>query len=144
MQSRLFRLAGIGVLCLLIIPAVLHAAQSPSAGLVVKQIKGWQIPQKPIDMVMSPDESTVFVLTESNQVLIYEANGNLKGSFPVDPGVTAIETSLRGDKILLIDSEKKIFRSLSLDFVVPVNVSGSPFQGPADAPVTVAVFSDFE
>lgn len=144
MQSRLIRLACIGASLFLLVPALLQAAPPPSAGLDVKQVKGWQIPQTPVDMALSPDETTIFILTENHQILIYEANGNLKGSFPVDPGVTAIETTLRGDKILLINSEKKVFRSLAIDFIVSIDVSGSPFKGPADAPVTIAVFSDFE
>ena len=144
MKLRLYGLAGVITSLMLFAPPEMSASQAPSDGLVVKQVKGWQIPHKPVDMVQSPDESTIFVLTENHQVLVYEANGNLKGSFPVDPGVTAIDTNLRGERLLLIDGEQNVFRTLEIDFLVAINVQGSPFKGPADAPVTVTVFSDFE
>ncbi len=124
-------------------PVLSLAATSPPA-LVSEKTMSWQVPYKPVDFVQSVDGKMLFVLTENNRVLIYEPNGTLKGSIPVDKGVTAIDTDARGENIYLIDSEKNTFTSLSVDFVVNIDTSGSPFKGAANAPVTVAVFSDFE
>jgi len=124
-------------------PALSLAASAPPA-LVSEKTKSWQVPYKPIDFVQSVDGKMLFVLTENNRVLIYETNGQLKGSLPVDRGITAIDTDARGENILLIDSEKNTFTSMSVDFIVEVDTTGSPFMGPADAPVTLAVFTDFE
>lgn len=33
---------------------------------------------------------------------------------------------------------------LTLDFIGPIKVTGSPFKGVDDAPVAIAVFGDFE
>jgi hypothetical protein len=131
--------------CLLFISTSAYAtAQEASPGLVLQQTNGWQLPYNPIDITQSADGTSIFILTESNQVLIYEPNGSLKGSFPVDPGVTAIDTDVRGENIFLIDREKKTLRKISVDFVSEIDITGSPFKGKADAPVTIAVFSDFE
>ena len=72
------------------------------------------------------------------------SNGRLKASVDVDPGVVAIDTDARGENVLLIDKDKKSFSVFSVAFVADVDIAGSPFKGKADAPVTVAVFSDFE
>jgi len=35
-------------------------------------------------------------------------------------------------------------KTVAIDFIVNFNIAGSPFLGPADAKVVVAVFSDFQ
>ncbi|NNK94377.1 MAG: hypothetical protein HKP41_08510 [Desulfobacterales bacterium] len=144
MYSLLRYLAG-AVSLLLFIPSIsIASTQDSSSGLIFEKTKGWQLPYKPIDVVQSVDGQFIFVLTENNRVLIYEPNGNLKGSIPVENGITAIETDARGENIYLIDQEKNNFSSISIDFVVDINTDGSPFQGKPNAPVTIAVFTDFE
>lgn len=135
-----------GAVCLLLlIPSIsIASTQENTSGLIFEKTKGWQLPYKPIDIVQSVDGQFIFVLTENNRVLIYEPNGNLKGSIPVEKGISAIETDARGENIFLIDQEKNSFSSLSIDFVVEINTDGSPFHGNANAPVTIAVFTDFE
>ena len=120
------------------------AVQGSDPDLIITKTRQWQLPYTPTDMVQSVDGTMVYILTDNHKLLIYEANGNLKASADVDPGVVAIDTDARGEQILLIDKENKTFTSLSVDFVAEVDISGSPFKGAADAPVTVAVFSDFE
>lgn len=129
---------------LLVGSQALSIAYASTPALVAEKTKNWQVPYKPVDLVQSVDGNTLFVLTENNKVLIYEPNGKLKGSIPVDKGVTAIDTDARGENLLLIDSEKNSFTSLSIDFIVTINTEGSPVLGNVDAPVTIAVFTDFE
>lgn len=120
------------------------AAQDGSPELLINKTRQWQLPYTPADMVQSVDGKYIFVLTDNHKLLIYEPSGNLKASTDVDPGVVAIETDARGEQILLVDKDNKTFTSFSIDFVAEVDVTGSPFKGKPDAPVTVAVFSDFE
>ena len=48
------------------------------------------------------------------------------------------------DILLLTSRQNKTVEILVLDFIQNLDVSSSPFKGPADAVVTVAVFSDFQ
>lgn len=141
-KNRYLAAAACGVLMLSAPLASLAATTAPA--LVSEKTMSWQVPYKPLDLVQSVDGKMLFVLTDNSRVLIYEPNGTLKGSIPVDKGVTAIDTDARGENILLIDSEKNTFTSLSVDFVVNIDTAGSPFLGSAEAPVTIAVFTDFE
>ncbi|MBT8346141.1 MAG: hypothetical protein KJO28_07535 [Desulfofustis sp.] len=137
--------AGLAVGALLSTPLTAMAA-SPigSPELLFDKTGQWQLPYSPVDMVQSVDGKYIYILTDNNKLLIYEPNGNLKASVDVDPGVVAIDTDARGENVLLVDKDNKSFSVYSVDFVSDVDVSGAPFKGKADAPVTVAVFSDFE
>ena len=115
-----------------------------SANLEWKVQQQWQLPESPVDIVHSLDGKYVFILTENHKVLIYTAQGKLEGTIPVDEGVNAIDIAPRAELLFLIDSNKKSFSTLSIDFVRDINTAGSPTRGPADAPVTIALFTDFE
>jgi hypothetical protein len=144
MQTPLFRrLFFTAALCALTPP--LAAAQTGAGPeLLFEQTSQWQLPYAPADIVQSVDGARIFVLTDNNRILIYEPNGQLKGSVEVAPGVTAIESDARGENLLLIDAQNKTLSSFSIDFVAEIDITGSPFKGNPDAPVTIAVFSDFE
>ena len=127
------------------VAAPLAVAQTGSGPeLLIEQTSQWQLPYAPADIVQSVDGARIFVLTDNNRILIYEPNGQLKGSVEVAPGVTAIESDARGENLLLIDADNKTLSSFSIDFVAEIDITGSPVKGNPDAPVTIAVFSDFE
>lgn len=120
------------------------AAQSGDPELLFDKNRQWQLPYAPTDMVQSVDGQYIYILTDNHKLLIYEPNGNLKASVDVDPGVVAIDTDARGENVLLIDKDNKTFSVFSVAFVAEVDTAGAPFKGKAEAPVTIAVFSDFE
>lgn len=124
--------------------ALATPVKTESSNLEWAVLNQWQVPESPIDIVHSLDARYVFILTNQQKVLIYTAQGKLEGSVPVDKGVSAIDIAPRAEMLYLIDSEKNSFTSLSIDFVKQINTSGSPYRGLVDAPVTLAVFTDFE
>lgn len=103
-----------------------------------------KLPEKAKDFAYSLDGKYAFVLAESNQVLVYDQKGVLQGRIPVDAGVSDIAIAPLGQALYLLDSNKNILSTLAVDFVLDINTAGSPLKGAADAPVVVAVFSDFE
>ena len=109
------------------------------------QVQGeWKLPSSPLAVVYSLDQKHVFVLTDKHQVLVYDATGKIEGTIPVSKGVKAIDIAPRGESLYLIDSEKNTFTTVAVDFILPINIAGSPFQGKENAPVTIVEFSDFE
>ena len=49
------------------------------------------------------------------------------------------------ENVLLVKSRRdRTVRILVLDFIQQIDISGSPFKGSAEAPVTVVVFDDFQ
>ena len=121
------------------------AIATPEASKVLLEVENtWQLPDKPLDIVYSLDGRKVFILTNQNQVLVYAAGGDLLGKINVKNGVSAIDIAPRGEKLYLINQKDNSFTDLSVDFVVNVDTTGSPYLGKGNAPVTIAVFTDFE
>ena len=131
----------------IVFSSVAFAASSTpqnNASLEWKIIKQWKLPESPVDIVNSYDGKHVFILTKESKVLVYDDQGQLEGGVAVGKGVNAIDISPRAEKLYLIDGEKNTITTLSIDFIRDINISGSPFKGPEDAPVTVVLFTDFE
>jgi DNA-binding beta-propeller fold protein YncE len=103
-----------------------------------------QLDETPLDVAHTQNSEYTFILTDQAKVLIYTADNKLAGTVPVDPSVTDIAVSAKGDQLYLINAKRKTLNTLDINFIVDINVAGSPFLGPAGAKVTVAVFSDFQ
>ncbi len=119
------------------------------SGLVLAEVeKGdsrtFKLDAKPIDMATSADGQYTFVLTEGGKVFILDRNGTLKDTLTVNESVISIGTSPKGDFLLLADSKENTLEVVKISFVVDIDITGLPFKGPADAPVVVAVFSDYQ
>jgi len=101
----------------------------------------FEIEETPLDVAATA--KLLFVLTDRGQVLIYLPNGKLMAKIPVGKSIDRIDTLPGGNALFLSSRIDKKIKILSLDFVQPINTLG-PFKGAAEAPVVIAVFSDFQ
>jgi hypothetical protein len=110
----------------------------------------WDVQQKlkmdtpPVDVAVSTDGKWIFVLNDSGTILIYSSNGKLEDKISVGSHVDQIRVGPKDNLLLLSSRKNKTVELLTIDFINKINISGSPFKGSADAPVVVAVFSDFQ
>lgn len=125
-------------LCLII------SAPAAQAELEATLLKTVELKDKPIDMEISLSGQSFYVLNNRGQLLIYDNSGELKDTLEVGKDVDQFKVSPRDDYLILSSSKKKTVRVFSLDVVLELNTKGSPLKGPEDAPVTMAVFSDFQ
>ena len=109
-----------------------------------RTLSSMELPAKALHFKRSLDGKYLFVLTEDQRVLVYDQQGNLQGSIPVDPGVTNLDIAPQGQLLYLIDTEKQVASTMAIDFIVDIDVTNSAFKGEIDAPVTIVVFSDFQ
>ncbi len=98
----------------------------------------------PIDVVVSQDGNLTFVLTDKGNVLIYDQIGNLKDTVAVGSHIDQIEIGPQGERLFAASRQNKTVDIITLDFIHEINTLGSPSKGPQEAPVTIAVFSDFQ
>ena len=103
-----------------------------------------KIDDTPVDVSVSAKGRWTFVLTSQGDILIYSAEGNLKDKITVGSHIDSIKAGPRDDILFLTSRKNKTLQVVALDFIQDIDVSGSPFKGPADAPVVIAVFSDFQ
>ena len=138
----------IGSLLLSFVMAPQVFAAMPASGeagnIEWMQLNTINLPGKPVDFAHSLDGKYSFFLTQDQEVLIYDQKGTLEGKVPVEKGVSAIDIDPRGQFLFLIDQEKSIATTLAIDFIVSIKTAGSPYKGKIDAPVTIAVYSDFQ
>lgn len=103
-----------------------------------------KLDETPIDVAKAQNGGLTFLLTDQAKVLIYASDNKLVGTVPVDPSVTGIAISAKGEQLFLINSKRKSLKTLDINFIIDINVADSPFLGPAGAEVVVVVFSDFQ
>ena len=98
----------------------------------------------PLDLAASLNGQYIYVLTAQKNILVYSVEGKLEGKIPVGSQVDSIKVGPWEDVVLLTSKKNKQVQILLLEFIKNIDLSNSPFKGPADAPVQIAVFSDFQ
>jgi len=125
---------------------LLFAAVAQASATTVE----WQVQQTltldaaPLDMAVSPDGRYIYVLAADGAIFIYAADGTLLDTIALGQPVDRFQIDPSGERLLVTNRNNKTLQVIALEFIRRINTSGSPFKGPADAPVVIAVFSDFQ
>jgi len=98
----------------------------------------------PLDVALSSDGEWTFILTEGGKLLIYDKQGDLNDTIEVDPAMDSIVADGSGGRLFLSSKKNSAVHEILLDYVAVLSYDNSPFLGNADAPVVLAVFSDFQ
>ena len=122
----------------------LYFASTTAASVEWHIEKRLELGEPPVDVASTADGKMTFVLTENGNVFIYSEDGSLKDKIFVGKNIDVIDVSPKGDQMLMSSKKDKSVLIASLDFILDINTTGAPFKGPADAPVVIAVFSDFQ
>ncbi len=131
--------------CVGILLGILLFSSSATAGVEWQRIGALSTVETPVDLAFTQDGRWIFLLSAEHSVLIFGTDdGKLAGKIPVGEGIGSIAVSPNGERLFLADKNKKIVEALVVSFTVAINTAGSPFTGPARAPVEVVVFSDFQ
>jgi WD40 repeat protein len=115
-----------------------------SATLDWEILRTLKLDAPPLDVAISPDGKSIFILTHDNGIQIYDLDGRLQDTIEIDTPIDQIKLDPSGDYLFVSDRQDKTVKVIKLDFIKQITVNGSPVRGPADAPVVIADFSDFE
>lgn len=99
---------------------------------------------RPLDVAVSADGKSIFVLTENGQIRIYSSDGILTGKIAVDLQAERIAVDPDGERIYVTNRPAKRVDVILVDVIRDINLAGAPFKGKDQAPVVLAVFSDFQ
>lgn len=109
----------------------------------VRMLRTVSLEAAPQQVVTTADGQRIYVLTEKGDVQLLSTNGDLIGSFEAGPDVTGIAPQGSNRLILEMGKQKQLML-VALEPIVQISIAGAPTMGPADAPVTIVVFKDFE
>lgn len=120
------------------------SAASGSATVEWEILNTLKLDTPPLDVAISPDGKTVFVLTDKGNIQIYEVNGRLTDNIEVGEQIDQIKLGPQGTHLFATSRQNRTVKVIALDFIKQITTKGSPYKGLEDAPVVIADFSDFE
>ena len=98
----------------------------------------------PLDNAVSADGQSLYILS-AGEILVYSLTQNkIVNTIPIESEYDNIAVSPRGNSLIVTSSAGKSLKIIDLEFIYKIDISGLPLKGPADAPVTIAVFSDYQ
>jgi len=119
-------------------PQIVHADVDWS---IIKQI---ELSGKPLDIAASGDGKWIFILVPG-EILVYSiSEDKITNRIPIDKDFDRITHSEKTNSLILTSSSSKRLKIIQGEPIHKIDLSGLPFKGPADAPVTVAVFDDYQ
>ncbi len=127
-------------------PGLIFSPQIAQGEMDWRIIKELDLKVSPLDIAPSADGRRLFILTQG-EILVYAIpEARISDRIPVskDFDRIAASPSPRADIVTLTSSTQKTFQMIMLEAVQKINVTGLPFKGPADAFVTIAVFTDYQ
>jgi len=133
-----------GIICAIAVGWCALGIGTAFAEVELRTYKQYQLTETPVDIAVSRAGKWVYVLTQKGTIRVYTLEGDLKDEVQVGSGVNRIEPGPQDHILFLSNSKDGTVRIFLFDFIHDINITGSPVKGSADAPVTVAVFSDFE
>ncbi len=128
----------------LVLTALLTASTLRADSFEIQDSRLVTLREGVVDLAVSSDGRWTFVLTPEGTVAVYGVAGDLVQTMEVGRGFDSIEYSPAGNRLILGASEKGQMRIVGLTLRFDLDYAGSPFRGPPEAPVTIAVFNDFQ
>jgi len=107
-------------------------------------IKQTNLDVQPLDIAASADGKMIFVLARG-EILIYSIEeGKVSNRIPIDKDFDKLTYAAKDNVLILTSSSSKTLKIIQVDFINNIALEGLPFKGPSDAPVTIAVFDDYQ
>jgi hypothetical protein len=115
-----------------------------AADLELTERKQLNLDVSPLDIAASADGQWLFILTPG-EIIVYSAfEDKISKGIPIDKGFDRLTYSARNNSLILSSRSEKAVKIIQLELIHQFDISGLPLKGPENAPVTVAVFGDYQ
>ena len=109
-----------------------------------KIIKDLDLKERPLDIAPSLDGKWLYILTRGEVAIYSLLEGTITDRISVDKKFDRIASLPRPDTLVISSARKKTLQVVLLERSYRIDVAGSPFKGPQEAPVTIVVFEDYQ
>ena len=99
---------------------------------------------RPLDVATSDDGQLLFVLLPGKVVVYSNFANKPLNEIPVDPKFDKLAHTSKPGLLTLTSSKTNTLKIIRIDLVHAISIEGSPIKGPPEAPITIAVFDDYE
>ncbi|MBI5118759.1 hypothetical protein HZA56_20000 [Candidatus Poribacteria bacterium] len=133
-------------LCLLVVLISLqgYVAMPVNAGMEWSEGKRLNLDAEPLDIATSGDGQWLYILAPK-EILIYSLSDEKAIlRIPLEEKFDRMTYSLKDNTLILTDGTKKTLKTIQLEMVYEMSMSGLPYKGYENAPITIAVFNDFQ
>ncbi len=114
------------------------------AGIEIEVTNKLSFENSVIDTAMSANGRRFFVLSKGGKLSVYNGAGRIEDTVALGKEYSSLEVSPNGNILYLTRKDNASVEIIKLTYIVHLDISGSPFMGPADAPVVITEFSDFQ
>jgi len=132
------------IACAIFAVAALISPHIARAEVEWKVVKDLDLKKTPLDVAPSLDGKWLYVLTPGEVVIYSFVDGTITDRISVDKSFDKIASLPRPDALVVSSSAKKLLQVVLLERSYRIDVTGSPFRGPQEAPVTIVVFDDYQ
>ena len=130
-----------------VIAAIGFMSVLPSSGMAevdLDILKSLKLNAVPLDADFASNHNYIYVLTDKGQILVFDPSGRQVDQMNVGTQFDQMRVVPGSDVVFLTSRKNKIVQIMQLGFVQQINTADSPFKGAENAPVVIAVFSEFE
>lgn len=131
------------LLCLSIFLSLCYVATALAGVADLRELSRFQFEKTPVQIAPSSDGRRLYVMTDDHQLQIYTLAGDLQGQVVLDPQVDQF-VPLGPQHLLLQKTALKQASIALVEISQNIDISSAPVRGDETAPVTIAVFDDFE
>lgn len=129
---------------IIVLVACLTFSQFAHADVDWRTLNEINIGTRPLDVATAPEGEMIFILTPG-EILVYERFENrITSRIPISKNFDRVTYSGRTGTLILTSSSSQVLKIVKVDRIHNIDISGLPFKGPENAPVTIAVFDDYQ
>ena len=132
------------ILAVLIVSAFLILPAAEAADIEWNVLQTLNLKESPVDIAFSTSRNKILVLTRKGELQVFEPDGRSVANLEVGKEFDRLYHIQGSDVVLLSGKNNKTAKIIELSFIEQIKTAGAPFKGTENAPVIIAVFSDFE
>jgi hypothetical protein len=124
--------------------ALLFSSTTDAADIEWNVLQTLNLEESPVDIAFSTSRNKILILTKKGELQVFDPDGQTVATLEVGKEFDQLYHIQGSDVVLLSGKNNKTAKIIELSFIEQINTAGAPFKGIENAPVVIAVFSDFE